>query len=311
MKHKIPTPVFLISLPRSGSTLLQRMLMAHSQVASHSEPWFLLPLVYSSKRESIKTDYGQKQAYKGINNLYLSLPNGDFDYFSALSQSALSVYSQLAGGAPLFVDKTPRYYFILDELHRMFPEARFIYLYRSPLSIFSSSIESFSSNNARRLDHLDRDLYNGPIYMSNSFDVNSDKILKIRYEDIVLYPEEAMRKVTNYLGIDMEESMIDKFSHSQINGQGDSLGMARYKKLSDNTDRWKKLLDNSYRKFRATQYIQNIDSGYLKQGGYDREDLLFQLKAYQPKVVLAEWHYYFEEKIIRLIKKLTNYRTLN
>ena len=39
------TPIFIISLPRSGSTLLQRILTSHESVASASEPWLLLPLI--------------------------------------------------------------------------------------------------------------------------------------------------------------------------------------------------------------------------------------------------------------------------
>lgn len=311
MIDNVPKPVFLISLPRSGSTLLQRMLMAHSQVASHAEPWFLLPLVYSSKKESIRTNYGQKQAYKAIHNLYRSLPDGKSDYLSSLAGSARCLYQKLSGGASFFVDKTPRYYFILDELHWMFPEALFIYLYRNPLSVFASSIESFSSNRARRLDHLDRDFLEGPGYISESFNLNQSNILKVRYEDIVLNPEETMSQVCRYLNLDLEQGMIKKFSQSQINGHGDERGIARYKSLSDNTQRWKMLLDNSYRKFRAIQYIKNIDSRYLEQGGYNRENLLFELRNHNPALASPEWLYLVEEKMVRWAKRLIQYRTLS
>ena len=42
-------PVFLLSLPRSGSTLLQRLLAVSPEVATAPEPWFLLPLVQSTR----------------------------------------------------------------------------------------------------------------------------------------------------------------------------------------------------------------------------------------------------------------------
>jgi hypothetical protein len=41
-----PTPLFLLSLPRSGSTLAQRILAAHGGIATTSEPWILLPYLY-------------------------------------------------------------------------------------------------------------------------------------------------------------------------------------------------------------------------------------------------------------------------
>jgi hypothetical protein len=43
-----PTPLFLLSLPRSGSTLAQRILAAHAGIATTSEPWILLPYLYAN-----------------------------------------------------------------------------------------------------------------------------------------------------------------------------------------------------------------------------------------------------------------------
>ena len=51
------SPIFLYSLPRSGSTLLQRMLADNPVIATASEPWFLLPIVYSTKSSGVYAEY--------------------------------------------------------------------------------------------------------------------------------------------------------------------------------------------------------------------------------------------------------------
>ena len=42
-----------------------------------------------------------------------------------------------------FLDKTPRYYWILNEIHELFPEAKYIYLTRNPINVFSSTMTSW------------------------------------------------------------------------------------------------------------------------------------------------------------------------
>ena len=47
------SPIFIFSLPRAGSTLLQRVLMGHPEIASIAEPWLLLPLMYVQKEHGV------------------------------------------------------------------------------------------------------------------------------------------------------------------------------------------------------------------------------------------------------------------
>ena len=53
-------PIFVFSLPRSGSTLLQRVLMSHNDISSVAEPWILLPQIYSLKKEGTLSEYSPK-----------------------------------------------------------------------------------------------------------------------------------------------------------------------------------------------------------------------------------------------------------
>jgi len=135
------SPVFLLSLPRSGSTLLQRILMAHPQIASTGEPWLLLPPVFAQRKKGTLTSYGHHSLYQSLNSFISTLPRMHDDYWAARRLFARELYSkQCASEEIYFLDKTPRYYLILEELRKMFPDGKYIYLFREPLSIVASML---------------------------------------------------------------------------------------------------------------------------------------------------------------------------
>ena len=68
-------PIFLFSLPRSGSTLLQRLLGGHPDIMTVSEPWLLLPLCYALKAEGLLSEYNNGWATKAINDFIMEFPN--------------------------------------------------------------------------------------------------------------------------------------------------------------------------------------------------------------------------------------------
>ena len=59
-------PLFIFSLPRSGSTMLQRVLAADSQISSVAEPWVLLPFVYALRGQGASADYNHQTANQGL-----------------------------------------------------------------------------------------------------------------------------------------------------------------------------------------------------------------------------------------------------
>ena len=59
-------PVFLLSLVRSGSTLLQRVLAGHSKISTTGEPWILLPYLFAHKKQGTMTAYAHATSYTGV-----------------------------------------------------------------------------------------------------------------------------------------------------------------------------------------------------------------------------------------------------
>ena len=119
-------PVFLFSLPRSGSTLVQRLIAGHPQVATTSEPWILLPLLYTLRRPGAYTEYGHRVAVRAIEDFTGQMHGGRDEYLFELREFATGALRRAAGhGERYFLDKTPRYHLIIHEIMELFPEGKF------------------------------------------------------------------------------------------------------------------------------------------------------------------------------------------
>lgn len=133
------TPVFLLSLPRSGSTLLQRRLAAHPGVATVAEPWLLLPLLLAGRADMVAGVHDHGMMARALEEFRGRLPAGQSDWDAAVRGFAMGLYRKLAGpGARVFIDKTPRYALLARDLLRLFPQGRFIVLTREPPAIIQS-----------------------------------------------------------------------------------------------------------------------------------------------------------------------------
>ncbi|MBU0595569.1 sulfotransferase, partial [Candidatus Bipolaricaulota bacterium] len=129
--------IFLISQPRAGSTLLQRILGSHPEVHTVSEPWLMLHPFYATRAEGIDTEYSQRIARVGVGSFMEEMPNGRDDHDEGIRRMYAHLYTRALDGSgkSRFLDKTPRYYLIIPDLLRVFPEARFILLFRNPLAV--------------------------------------------------------------------------------------------------------------------------------------------------------------------------------
>ncbi len=103
--------LFLIGSPRSGSTLLARMLGAHSAILAPAEPHLLTPLAHlgyyaSVEQAPLRPDHHAQTATR---ELVRALPGGESDYLAALRAYSDAVYERLleASGRTLLLDKTP------------------------------------------------------------------------------------------------------------------------------------------------------------------------------------------------------------
>ena len=274
-------PIFLFSLPRAGSTLLQRILGAHPDIATASEPWLLLPLLYSLKSEGVKADYDHRLAATGIEDLCALLPRGAQDYREELRELALRIYRKAARReVRYFVDKTPRYHLIAAELLTLFPDAKFVFLWRNPLALLGSFIGYFGGGKWNLYGYR-IDLFDGLGNLAKAYSLAKDHVHALRYEDLITNRDATLEKLFAYLELPFDKQVCESFAQVELEGRlGDAGGSKTYARISSEPlDKWKQALRNPLRKRWARRYVQWIGSERLGLMGYSLDALLAELDS--------------------------------
>jgi hypothetical protein len=273
-------PVFIFSLPRSGSTLLQRVLATHPAVATASEPWILLPFLYTRRRQGVYAEYSHRKTSSAIEDFTASLPGGNAYYLEAVKDLAMRLYRGSAeSGALFFVDKTPRYHVISPDIVRAFDDARFIFLWRNPLAIISSMIETWG-NGRWNIYEFPFDLFDGLEGLVEAQRLAGGRAIAVGYHDLVGESAEMRARVFAYLGLHIEEACLEEQQDVELTGRmGDHSGVRRYRDLSQEPlSKWKRTMASPLRKWWCRRYLRWIGQERLKEMGFDLDTLLCELR---------------------------------
>jgi hypothetical protein len=267
-------PIFLLSQPRAGSTLVQRVLGSYDEVSTVSEPWILLPLLSALRDGGIRSQYPHWLAHVAIRDFADGLPGGMGQVREELREAALRLYGAAAApGARYFLDKTPSYHVIAPLLQEVFPDAKFIYLWRNPLAVLASILETWGEG--RFVPHRFRvDLFSAVETLTSSYESGGD-VLGVRYEDLLGSDDGEWRRITDHLGLVWDPSTLVRFSRERLAGRmGDPTGVERYSAVSaEPLEKWRSTLANPVRKHWARRYLRWIGERRLAVMGYDLGEL--------------------------------------
>ncbi|HYD48998.1 MAG TPA: sulfotransferase [Terriglobales bacterium] len=279
--------ILLIGPPRSGTTLLMRMLQAHSQVYSRPEPHLFGPLAHLGYYDTVeKAPFDQFQAADAVRALVTDLPHGEQDYLDACRAYVDVLYSRLldgkGGGRRYFVDKTPANALVLPFLTKLFPRAHYIVLTRHPAAVFSSYASSFFDGDyeaARRFNPI-LNRYIPP--MAALLRERPVPLEHVRYEQLVMQPENEMRRLCRFLSLEFEPAMVE-YGTQQLEGQGlgDPLTVNRQQRpVTDSIERWAPELARSSEKLALVrEMLDAIDDRDLEAWGTPRPTLWQPLQA--------------------------------
>jgi hypothetical protein len=270
-------PIFIFALSRSGSTLVQRVIAAHDGVATTSEPWLLLPHVYSFKPRGILAEYPHPTLVEAIEDFAAELPGGEAEYRQELHDYVLRLYRRAAGPeARWFLDKSP-YSGIVEEVIELFPEGRFVFLWRNPLAVAASNMETWGEPWKPTL--FRQQLYVGLPRLIAAYRRHADRAHAVRFEDLTGGGEAPWREMIEYLGIDFDPGALERFATVPLNGRmGDPTGVKRYAQLSTApTAKWLGTFANPLRRAWCRRYLAYLGSERLAMMGYDGRGLLAEL----------------------------------
>jgi len=199
----VPDPIFIVGLPRAGSTLLEQILSSHSAVEGTME----LPDVISIARELEGTRRkGEPSRYPEI----LSAMTAQ-DLRTLGERYLDQTRVQRRDGTPFFVDKMPNNFMHVGLIHLMLPNAKIIDARRHPLGCcFSVFKQHFA-----RGQHFSYDLaelgryYRDYVDLMAHFDaVLQGRVHRVIYEQLIDDTEAEIRRLLDYCGLPFEESCL-------------------------------------------------------------------------------------------------------
>ncbi len=265
--------IFIISQPRSGSTLLQRILFGHPQVQTSAETWLMLHPVYGLRSAGITADYNARFAYKGVEEFLQHYTRGEAVYHDAIRAWAKVIYDDALekGNKRYFVDKTPRYFYIIPELYQLFPRAKFVFLLRNPMAVLASELTTYVKGDWPVLGVFNADLMSAPGWILEGMELLGDAAAVIHYEKFVTEPESAIRKLCEYLGLEFHLDMLDYSNTPKPVGKyNDPVGIDQHTKPShQSVDKWKNMVNDDQSLYFAQRYLAGLGADTLNRLGYD------------------------------------------
>ena len=230
--HESAEPIFVIGLPRSGTTLLERILGSHSRVYAAGElGHFGIEMTKLTRQRmgSIKADRRQFVA-----------TSAEID-FRQLGQNYVQSTRPLTGHTQHFIDKLPFNYLYAGLIHRALPGARIISLRRHPMdSCYSMYKQLF--RDAYPFSYSLQDLADYYIayhrLMANWQDVIPGVIHTVQYEDLVNDTEGEARRFTEYCGLEWEQQCLD-YHKSQAASTTASATQVRQKVYTSSVGKWR------------------------------------------------------------------------
>lgn len=228
-----PDPIFIVGLPRSGSTLLEQILSSHSAVEGTQE---LSDIITMSRRLGGRKRKADTSVYPDV------LASAGRDAISALGAEYLSrtrMYRKT--DKPFFIDKMPNNFLHTGFIHLILPNAKIIDARRDPMACcFSNFKQHFASgqNFSYSLSDLGR-FYGDYVALMQNFDtVLPGRVHRVMYEDVVADPEREIRRLLVYCGLPFEEGCL-RFYESDRAVRTPSSEQVRQPIYSSGLDQWR------------------------------------------------------------------------
>jgi len=231
--YDAPDPVFIVGLPRAGSTLLEQILASHSQVEGTAE---LMDIIAISRKLGDKKRENPAGKYPEI------LAELTRDQVRELGEGYLeSTRIQRTTDAPLFIDKMPNNFLHVGLIHLILPNSKIIDARRHPMGgCFSGFKQLFARGQTftygledigkyyrdyiRVMDHWDKAL--------------PGRVHRVQYEEMVADTETQIRALLDYCGLDFEEQCL-RFYETERSIRTPSAEQVRQPIYKEGMEQWR------------------------------------------------------------------------
>ena len=222
------TPIFIVGLPRTGTTLIERIVSSHSQVESAEETYILQQVIRRvsgvHSAESMSPVMIGATAKKNIR---------------LIAEAYMNAVNYKLSDKPFFIEKLPENYLYLGFIAKAFPDARIIHLRRNPMdSCFAMYKQSFFKY-AYTLENLGKYYVAYDRLCRHWQEVLKDRVIEVEYESLVADQEGQIRNLLEKLGLDFEQACLD-FDQNKTPSATASAVQVREKVHTRSVQKWKK-----------------------------------------------------------------------
>jgi tetratricopeptide (TPR) repeat protein len=217
-------PVFVVGMPRSGTSLMEQIIASHPQAAGAGE-----------------VDFWNSAAHRQYPSLRREPPDARLS--KKLADSYLSILTRDSGQALRVVDKAPFNSDLLGLIHWALPNARIIYMRRDPIdTCLSCYFQSFATMAPFTLDLSDlADYYRGHHRLMSHWRavLPAGTLLEVPYAELTTDPEAWSRKVIEFIGLDWDPKCLD-FHKTERPVLTASSWQVRQRIYTSSVERWRK-----------------------------------------------------------------------
>ena len=208
--HDTAAPIFIVGMPRSGSTLLEQILASHSLVEGTTE----LPDIISMALEM--SGEGETKEISQYNDVLATKSLEELQELGAQYIERTRVHRKT--DSPFFIDKMPNNFLHIGMIHLILPNAKIIDARRHPLGCCFSNFKQYyarGQNFSYSLSDIGR-FYHDYVGLMTHFDeVLPGRIHRVIYEDTVEDTEAQVRKLLAYCQLDFEPACLRFFENQR------------------------------------------------------------------------------------------------
>lgn len=203
-------PIFILGMPRSGSTLVEQILSSHSQIEGTME-MMVLPSVKRLTHVLCEKKLGQSYL-RGIGDL----SQGDLQSLGKAYMEESAIYRK--EGRPYFIDKLPNNFEHIGLIHKILPNAHIIDVRRHPMDCgYSLYKQYFRSGADYSYDLMSIGAYyNGYLKLMDHWNnILPNKFLKVQYEKLIANTDTTIRDMLDFLGVSFEPACLEFYKNKR------------------------------------------------------------------------------------------------
>lgn len=304
-------PIFIVGVPRSGTTLLAQLLNASGQIYFPFETHFFqlvnnktwmqkedgFSAFFSSKLNHYEQYYGYSLAEKRLLRQKTRSARTKREFLSIICQ-----YEANKKRVERWGEKTPGHIAHINDILESFPECKIVAIIRDPRDIYLSMLKvPWGLKNVYKIVKRYKTSYQKVLKYRKMF---SDSILIVKYEDLIKKPEYTIKYLYTDCGLEYKKSIFDNFSHKNninFDKKREPWKLKNQKSNIDknNLEKWKYDTKKRSNEFSFISWYLKTEIKLFDYEEYNQNSNIFNFLYYN-----ASYLNYFRLKIKRKLKKL-------